>query len=233
MIKRSGAEYTALCEQITYRDTQKCTQQEGCFARMLRGFLELDRKRAVMKIYWRNWNIVVCVWEGGHQSDTEVQLQHCRYSAITQRAKSLKIASSRIWRDIFFCHFALIHFGFHLVFMLPTSVHKQWESMIMHHAVGAFAAKQPQHFNDVHRLTMSLTSRVLQLRKELAKNWSPVIFDSILIKCKQANGNDFVVVCCWWDKVRKLNLCSWCNTRELLMSSKQTFGSELDGTEHV
>lgn len=54
MIKRSGAEHTALCEQITYRDTQKCSQQEGCFAGILRGVLELDRKRAVMKIYQRN-----------------------------------------------------------------------------------------------------------------------------------------------------------------------------------
>lgn len=54
MIKRSGAEYTALCEGITYRDTQKCTQQEGCLAAILTGVLELDRKRAVMKIYRRN-----------------------------------------------------------------------------------------------------------------------------------------------------------------------------------
>lgn len=64
MIKPSGAEYTAVCKQITYRDTQKCTPREGCFAGILRGLSELDRKRAVMKIYQRNWKIVVFGWDG-------------------------------------------------------------------------------------------------------------------------------------------------------------------------
>lgn len=132
MIKPSRAEYTAVCKQITYRDTQKCTPQEGCFAGILRGLSELDRKRAVMKIYQRNWKIVVFGWDGAISMTQKSRCSIVNTQQLHSKWKTWRLLNKGCGRVFSFAVLhTLISVGV-LCLCFLCEVHRQWQSMIVH-----------------------------------------------------------------------------------------------------